>query len=603
MDSAAKKLFWDRAAKTILLTIASYIGFRLFPIILEDPAITFRVARNFALGNGLIYNSGELYQASSAPGYALFLGLVGRLIPASINYFSQIANVLSAAALFSISLTIYDFGVRRNLRLLGFIAALLSVTLTAVWQAYNNEILPQVALVLLGFSFIDRDKPIGAAALFACATVVRPDAILAVAPALVAYLVKRSPAAEESPRRYEKYRQAWIAAGVFAVIVGPLAAWSWSYYGFLLPQTMQAKIAQVEGRYNPGFYPGMNQWLMDHVFYGKSAYLYFQVAAFGLILLCNNRRWRPFLPIVAWGGIHYAFYTLKNVAFYYWYLPPIGIAAAILLAAIAGQTYTWARDATSMKRILLIGAAVTALKLGKDAVDIGWLYGTSFPTPYVAILGAGLLIILGLVLREVVRLWRVRRQLWGWVVAPAPSSLRLAGVIPLAVVWGWIGWLMSNHLEKTNGLVAWATGTHLELYRKTASWIRSNIRSGTTVGYLEIGTLGWNLPEYRILDPLGLGSPGMVEFVRKHDEYAGAYSTQRPEIILGHPLLTPDLLKKDVPKGWQQWFRSNYRLIHTVWLSEYEKVQIFADAKRSASAIFRPSNSGYVADLRITSKG
>src|SRR5687768_17144926 len=60
-----------------LLIAAALQNFRQ-PILLDDAYITFRAARNFSSGKGLVFNPEENLLSTSAPGYALILGSLNK---------------------------------------------------------------------------------------------------------------------------------------------------------------------------------------------------------------------------------------------------------------------------------------------------------------------------------------------------------------------------------------------------------------------------------------------------------------------------------------------------------------------------------------------
>lgn len=152
METSEKKSFaWLNSVLRILVfaleAFASWGSSRFWH---DDPFITFRVARNFAEGHGLVYNLGQHYQATSAPGYAILLGglawLTGR-----VESIPTLAMVLSGLALTAMALGLLEHGIRHQQTAIGFLAALFATTIASSTDAVGNEILPQVALVVWGF--------------------------------------------------------------------------------------------------------------------------------------------------------------------------------------------------------------------------------------------------------------------------------------------------------------------------------------------------------------------------------------------------------------------------------------------------------------------
>src|SRR5512135_873184 len=70
-----------------------------YPLVLDDPFITYRYALNLIGGNGFVYNAGERVLSTTTPLYALFLaavGLIFRDLPALGFWVSVVCLGLSA---------------------------------------------------------------------------------------------------------------------------------------------------------------------------------------------------------------------------------------------------------------------------------------------------------------------------------------------------------------------------------------------------------------------------------------------------------------------------------------------------------------------------
>lgn len=65
----------------------------------DDGFITFRYARNLALGHGLVFNPGEAWLGTTAPGWAMVLGLGGLMFGwPSIPWLAGLASAVCGAA-------------------------------------------------------------------------------------------------------------------------------------------------------------------------------------------------------------------------------------------------------------------------------------------------------------------------------------------------------------------------------------------------------------------------------------------------------------------------------------------------------------------------
>jgi hypothetical protein len=74
-----------------------------------------------------------------------------------------------------------------------------------------------------------------------------------------------------------------------------------------------------------------------------------------------------------------------------------------------------------------------------------------------------------------------------------------------------------------------ATGKHP--YVDVSQWVRKHVPEGVGLAHYEIGMLGFYLPKYRIVDPLGLVHPNVARESRGADIYL-AYKRYKPEIVI-----------------------------------------------------------------------
>jgi hypothetical protein len=563
-----KSVILDAVVWTAVLVLTAYIGHHLQGLLLDDSAITFRVSLNFAQGHGLIYNIGEKYQASSAPGYALFFGFIGRIFgghdPATV--IQSVANVLSALCLGLGAAGIYELCRHRGFRFTGVIACLLFIAFPITWEAYDNEILPQIALIVWAFVLFDRNRVSYSAVLVAIATVIRPDSFLAALILIAAAIF-----------RYHRFP--FKPAAVFLVIALPFAFASYRYYGFLLPQTMAAKMARLHSHVAKPFSADAVDFLGDKVFhiYRTDVWDYAYLGGTGGLLVWL-RRWAYLYPILAWTALHLFFYAKVYGVFYHWYLVPVAVMAAFLIAAILTQLKDWCLDRPR-------GAART-LTLTLVAFFVGyWLW-------------EGVCFVLLVYNQDSVWIqrffWLLCATLLAYPLVKRRSTFakvprvvyRGAGFVTAAYVLFVLGgWLIGYRQE----FVSWESTLFwdkLQLYRDVGQWLQANARPGVRVCYDEIGIIGYEAPNVRILDPLGLGSPGMEGWIARGDEYPGAIYHFHPEIALGHPALTPGVLGyanssnwlygfRVAFPGWYEWFHSHYREVKLIKLSNAQQIGIF----------------------------
>jgi hypothetical protein len=88
----------------------------------DDAYITFRVAENFATGQGLAYNVGRPDLGTTAPGYALLLVFVHR--PFDFVALPELSGLISGVSLLTICLSLYFIGQQSHHRIAGLAPAL-----------------------------------------------------------------------------------------------------------------------------------------------------------------------------------------------------------------------------------------------------------------------------------------------------------------------------------------------------------------------------------------------------------------------------------------------------------------------------------------------
>jgi len=209
----------------------------------DDAYISFRYARNFAEGHGLVYNVGEWVEGYTNFLWTFLLGWVGRL-GGDIPWAGLVGNLASfAVALVAVALT-----VRRAAP--GPVAvpfAALALAATRPFHTFASsglETMPVAALVALAMlgSLHPRRGPVVAGLALAAGTLMRPDQVLLFGAMGLAFAVEDLAWRRELPplRRVDVRRLAAFAAP-FALLVVPWFSWRWSAYGDLFPNTFYAK--------------------------------------------------------------------------------------------------------------------------------------------------------------------------------------------------------------------------------------------------------------------------------------------------------------------------------------------------------------------------
>lgn len=206
---------------------------------IDDAFITFRYSDNFAAGHGPVWNIGEnpvegftnfLWMAWHTP-FALLgldLTLVAKLTSFAagaaalvllVRYCHErygLVSALVAGGAYVVFVPTY-FHVTSGLETVAFAALVLRAVIVGL-RAINNQQVrvwePPLLLVLAGM--------------------LRPEGVLAVLPAFLAWLWTA-----------RRERRTWLWTGTAAVAGGAYFVWRWSYYGHLFPNTFYVKFGNV----------------------------------------------------------------------------------------------------------------------------------------------------------------------------------------------------------------------------------------------------------------------------------------------------------------------------------------------------------------------
>lgn len=233
-------------ALVAIVGFAAYVSIVNFWFAYDDAFITYRMARNFALGRGFVYNPGDWHLGTTAPLYGLILGVLGRLAGAdAIPFFG---GMISSLSLVAGGLALAAYGRLRRAPLAGVLAGMFWVTNPMLFHTFGGEMPLQVALILWAFVAWRADRMRLAATLLACAVLTRPDGLMAAGVVGLCDLVVRR-------------RIAWRAWLLFGAVLAPFVLLEWWWYGSLLPGTLQAKLAQRDsGNWSTYYGKGLRNW-------------------------------------------------------------------------------------------------------------------------------------------------------------------------------------------------------------------------------------------------------------------------------------------------------------------------------------------------------
>jgi hypothetical protein len=102
-----------------------------------------------------------------------------------------------------------------------------------------------------------------------------------------------------------------------------------------------------------------------------------------------------------------------------------------------------------------------------------------------------------------------------------------------------------------------------QLYSKTGRWISRNTPQDASIGYLEIGRVGY-YARRRIIDPLGLIEPTIHAHVAQGD-LDWAYEHYRPDYIINYDANFGAWFETVAQ---QRWFQEEYRKLTEVKLHD-----------------------------------
>jgi hypothetical protein len=223
-------------------------------LVVDDAYISFRYARNLVRGEGLVFNPGERVE-----GYTNFLWTV--LIAGAMAAGAEPEPATEALAGLIAAATVVLFALLARRLLRGPLATTAGVLPPLLFAALGSQARHVVSgmethlfvfLVFAGFSClvwrwpeaaIGGGRAAAAGALFALATMTRPEGALFTAIGGLLVLFASAGGGGRSERLYRRVRAGAPFAGAFLALYGPYTAWRIAYYGHLLPNTFYAKVA------------------------------------------------------------------------------------------------------------------------------------------------------------------------------------------------------------------------------------------------------------------------------------------------------------------------------------------------------------------------
>ena len=289
-----------------------------------------------------------------------------------------------------------------------------------------------------------------------------------------------------------KRRIPWRECAVFMVTLAPAVIAMWIYYGDPLPGTLEAKLAQGKtGLWKP-FLADLYTWISGFTIQDPNNVFHITAAP----------RMTRFIPLIGLG-------IINLVRYWRAWLIPISwtLCYTCVYSLMEVPFYHW--------------------------YVVPLMYGLAI----LAALGVGLIYDLGRWILRHVPLAAFKSQV---------MEIGLAIVMILALTPGLIE--ISSYIDRNIG------ANHPSIiqiaYSDLGTWLKQNTPEDASVGYLEIGFLGYT-SQRRIIDPLGLVNEGVSPAVAESD-LAWSYRTFRPDYIVHNPIFFQGFLDRFLQEPWFQ---------------------------------------------------
>jgi hypothetical protein len=458
------------------VVVAGLLTARLAGQALDDVFITYRYAQNFAAGEGLVFNPGERIFGTTAPGWALLLGLLQIFTTVPVHV---LGTVLTALALLALGGLLALEGQRLGRTPEALVAGSLVLTSTYFWLHNGLELLPSLAILLLAARLTPRSQSrpnprpgastipahrrrlVTAGLLAGSAVWLRPEIGLG-AGLLGLLLLWEEGRPREAGRGLKSSLPMTYGLTVAAVVTaGLLAAATW--FETVLPQTLAAKriqgawaagAAEAGGGNAGGWQSGTDFWL-EGLRWLRLSYTTDWIATgvfvagglAGMTMLLRSGS-RPLRLLAAYALALVVVYPLLQVPFYTWYSIPVLVALT---------------------------------------------YGLTF--------GAGA------VVRRLLSLAHASRSR----VSAAAMMLLAVAVVTIA---GLPALRASERMA--DGYRSFQEIPLYRAYRDTGEWLAANTPAETSVAYVEVGTVAY-FSHRPVFDLLGLVTPGVLTAVSRRD--------------------------------------------------------------------------------------
>ncbi len=324
----------------LLAAVLVYVGWTRFlqpEIWIDDAFIHFRNARNFAEGQGLVFNPGEWVIGSTSPVYVFLLGLIGRLTGLDISLVGRGVNGLADIGAAGLCLFLLArAGVPRAFRY-AIVFTVLSEPLGMVYSVAGMEMSLFIAASLLIVACADQGKWLPVGLVLGVLGWIRPEGVTVGFAVIVALAWNR--------RNGQALRTVAVASLVALVMGGILLF----FYGTVLPQSLISKSTAT-------WFPTLGEQDAVHFFHflgrlgplpallsgvlhaeePSTAMLRLGFAGIQLVLMGLGGTWwirrapvagRALLGIAVF---YFLFYAVTNPKLFEWYYVPLGFLGLLL---------------------------------------------------------------------------------------------------------------------------------------------------------------------------------------------------------------------------------------------------------------------------------
>ncbi len=284
----------------------------------DDAFITYRYARNLSTGLGFVYNQGEKVLGTTTPIYTILLTIIARIftpdiLPRASFVISIMADALNMWLVYRISGWILN---DHSISILAAIVYLLQPFRLNVAGGGMETSLFITCLLLMYERYFVGDRSIISAFLAAGAILIRPDAVIALVPLYVDWII-------------HDWRGAIKGAVITLITCLPWIIWATAYFGSPIPQSIIAKsITYKNSLGQAAFYlltflgTGTIGPYTSPIFLLPGLFIVLPIAVIGIIDLSkHNPRG---LVICSYPLIYIVLMSIINPSMYFsWYFVPL----------------------------------------------------------------------------------------------------------------------------------------------------------------------------------------------------------------------------------------------------------------------------------------